>query len=96
MALPPRQRQDTLHNSLDQHVLPVFAGPILSFDDAAFKAFAVLSAHAQLDGKAGVSADGYFTAITAIAAAHGLIVPPETPGRFTGPFEAVGPTVTNP
>jgi predicted nucleic acid-binding protein len=34
-ALPDGKRRDTLHSSLEQRVLPLFAGRILAFDDTA-------------------------------------------------------------
>jgi len=88
-ALPPGKRRDTLHSSLEQRILPLFAGRILPFDDAASKAYAVLRARARGEGKAIAPADGY---IAAIAMTHGLIVAT----RDTGPFEAAGLTVINP
>ena len=39
-ALPEGKRRDTLHASLEQRVLPLFAGRILSFDAAASQAYA--------------------------------------------------------
>ena len=88
-ALPAGQRQDTLRTSLEQRILPLFAGRILSFDAAASEAYAALRARARADGKAIAPADGY---IAATAATHGLTVAT----RDTGPFEAAGLTVINP
>jgi predicted nucleic acid-binding protein len=88
-ALPPGKRRDTLHTSLDQRILPIFAGRILPFDAAASEAYAQLRAQARAQGKAIACADGY---IAATAAVHGLIVAT----RDTGPFEAAGLTVINP
>ena len=88
-ALPAGQRQDTLRTSLEQRILPLFAGRILSFDAAESEAYAALRARARADGKAIAPADGY---IAATAATHGLTVAT----RDTGPFEAAGLTVINP
>ena len=88
-ALPPGKRRDTLHSSLEQRIVPLFADRILPFDAAASEAYAVLRARARAQGKAIEPADGY---IAATAIAHGLIVAT----RDTGPFEAAGLTVINP
>ncbi len=88
-ALAPGKRRDTLHASLEQRILPLFAGRILPFDAAASEAYAVLRARARTQGKAIAPADGY---IAATATAHGLMVAT----RDTGPFEAAGLTVINP
>lgn len=88
-ALPPGKRRDTLHSSLAQRILPLFAGRILPFDEAASEAYAALRARARGQGQAIAPADGY---IAAIAMAHGLMVAT----RDTGPFEAAGLRVINP
>ena len=88
-ALPAGQRQDTLRTSLEQRILPLFAGRILSFDAAASEAYAALRARARAEGKAIAPASYY---IAATAATHGLTVAT----RDTGPFEAAGLTVINP
>jgi predicted nucleic acid-binding protein len=88
-SLPPGKRRDTLHTSLEQRILPLFVGRILSFDAAASEAYAVLRARARNQGKAIAPADGY---IAATATANSLIVAT----RDTGPFEAVGLRVINP
>lgn len=88
-ALPEGQRRDTLQSSLEQRILPLFAGRILPFDTPASVAYAQLRARARSQGKAIAPADGY---IAATAAAHGLMVAT----RDTGPFEAAGLTVINP
>jgi predicted nucleic acid-binding protein len=88
-ALPPGKRKDTLHASLEQRILPLFAGRILPFDAAASAAYAELRARARADGKAIAPADGY---IAATATTHGLIVAT----RDTAPFEAAGLIVINP
>ena len=88
-ALAPDKRRDTLQTSLEQRILPLFAGRILPFDAAASEAYAVLRARARTEGKAIAPADGY---IAATAKSHGLIVAT----RDVGPFEAAGLTVINP
>jgi predicted nucleic acid-binding protein len=88
-ALPPGKRRDTLHTSLEQRIVPLFADRILPFDAAASEAYAVLRARARAQGTAIAPADGY---IAATAIAHGLIVAT----RDTGPFEAAGLAVINP
>ena len=88
-ALPDGKRQDTLHSSLEKRVLPLFAGRILSFDDAASRAYATLRAHARAAGHAIAPTDGY---IAAIAATHGFAIAT----RDTSPFGAAGLTVINP
>ena len=88
-ALAPGKRRDTLHSSLEQRIVPLFAGRILPFDAAASEAYAVLRARARAEGKAIAPTDGY---IAATAATHGLMVAT----RDTSPFEAAGLTVINP
>ena len=88
-ALPEGKRRDTLHASLEQRVLPLFAGRILSFDDPASRAYAALRARARTAGQAIAPTDGY---IAAIAATHGFAVAT----RDTSLFGAAGLTVINP
>ena len=90
-SLPEGKRRDTLHASLEQRVLPLFAGRILSFDAAASQAYATLRAraHSRNAGQAIATADG---CIAAIAVTHKLTVAT----RDTSPFEAAGVAVINP
>jgi toxin FitB len=88
-SLPSGKRRDSLHTSVEQRILPLFAGRILPFDTAASEAYAQIRARARTQGKAISPADGY---IAATAATHGLMVAT----RDTGPFEAAGLTVINP
>jgi predicted nucleic acid-binding protein len=88
-ALAPGKRRETLHTSLEQRILPLFAGRILPFDAAASEAYALLRARARSQGKAIAPADGY---IAAAATSHRLMVAT----RNTGPFEAAGLKVINP
>ena len=88
-ALPEGKRRDALHFSLEQRVLPLFAGRILPFDDPASQSYAILRSQARTAGLAIAPADGY---IAAIAATHGFAVAT----RDTSPFDAAGLTVINP
>ena len=88
-ALPSGKRKDTLHNSLQKRILPLFHGRILPFDEAASETYGVLRDHARAQGKAIATADGY---IAATAIHHGLMVAT----RDTAPFEAAGLKVINP
>jgi predicted nucleic acid-binding protein len=88
-ALPAGKRKDTLHNSLQQRILPLFNGRILPFDEAAADAYGSLRASARAQGKAIAPADGY---IAATAIQHGLMVAT----RDFAPFEAAGLKVINP
>ena len=86
-VLPEGKRRDTLYSSLEQQVLPLFAGRILPFDEQASQSYATL--RARNAGQAIATADGY---IAAIAMTHGFAVAT----RDTSPFEAVGLKVINP
>ena len=88
-VLPESKRRDTLHFNLEQRVLPLFAGRLLSFDEPASQSYATLRAHARACGQAIAPADGY---IAAIAATHGFAVAT----RDMSPFDAAGLTVINP
>ncbi|OIN90606.1 MAG: VapC toxin family PIN domain ribonuclease [Comamonadaceae bacterium CG1_02_60_18] len=88
-VLPSGKRKEALHTSVEQRILPLFAGRILPFDVAASEAYAQLRASARALGQAVAPADGY---IAAIARVHGLMVAT----RDTAPFEATGLTVINP
>jgi len=83
------RRRDTLHDRLEQEVLPLFEGRVLPFDLEAPGAFADLMARAKVAGSAIAAADGY---IAATAVACGLIVAT----RDTSPFEAAGLKTINP
>ena len=88
-VLPDGKRRETLYSSLERRVLPLFAGRILPFDEAASQAYATLRARARAAGQAIAPADGY---IAAIAATHGFAVAT----RDTSPFEAADLPVINP
>ncbi len=88
-ALPEGKRRDTLHFSLEQRVLPIFAGRILPFDEPASQSYAEIRSRARVAGLAIAPADGY---IAAIAMTQGFAVAT----RDTSPFDAAGLTVINP
>jgi len=87
--LPAGKRRSGLQESLENRVLPLFTGRILSFDLACSQAYARLLAKARLAGLAIATADGF---IAAIAATHGFAVAT----RDTRPFDAAGVVVINP
>lgn len=88
-VLPEGKRRDALHSSLEQRVLPLFAGRILPFDAPASQAYATLRARARCAGQAIAPTDGY---IAAIAVTQGFAVAT----RDTSPFDAAGVAVINP
>ena len=88
-VLPKGKRKDTLSKSLEQTILPLFAGRILAFDETASQAYARIRAHAREQGQAIAPADGY---IAAIAKANALTVAT----RDVNPFAAAGLCVVNP
>ena len=88
-VLPEGKRKDVLHSSLEQCVLPLFEGRILSFDISASQAYATLRSRARAADQAIASAGGY---IAAIAMTHGLSIAT----RDTQPFISAGLTVINP
>ncbi len=88
-ALPIGARRQILRRELDERLLPIFAGRILSFCLAAADAYGDLRASARAAGKAIPTADGY---IAAIAVAHGLAVAT----RDRNPFAAAGLAVITP
>jgi toxin FitB len=88
-ALPVGKRRNTLHDSFEAIILPLFAGRVLAFDLTATQAYAHLMSSARTAGVAIGAADGY---IAAIAATHRMAVAT----RDTTPFDAAGITVINP
>lgn len=88
-AMPPGRRRSVLHERLEQEVLPLFEGRVLSFDLAASQAYAELMVQARSEGRAIGKADGY---IAATAASRGYVVA----SRDVSPFEAAGVRVLNP
>ena len=88
-VLSDGKRRETLNTILEKKVLPVFAGRILSFDEAASQSYASLRSKARTEGLAIAPADGF---IAAIAANHGFAIAT----RDTSPFDAAGIRVINP
>lgn len=87
--LPKGRRRTSLHESLENRVLPLFAGRVLPFDVACTTAYAALLAKVRATGIAVATADA---CIAAIAITNGLAVAT----RDIGPFRAAGLTVINP
>jgi predicted nucleic acid-binding protein len=87
--LPAGKRKTVLHESLEQRVLPMFAGRVLPFDLVCTTAYAALLARVRKAGSGIETADAY---IAAIAIANGFTVAT----RDTSPFQAAGLTVINP
>ena len=88
-VMPDGKRKSVLQRRLEEEVVPIFEGRILSFDVDASKAYAVIRARARAAGKAIGTADAY---IAAVAVAHGFAVAT----RDTSPFEAAGCEFINP
>ncbi len=88
-SLPAGRRRDRLHEDLEERVLPMFAGRVLSFDLAASQAYAELMAKARSEGRTIPVSDGY---IAATAAANGMMVAT----RDTAPFKAAGLKTVDP
>ena len=88
-VLDDGKRKQMLYKSLEQQVLPLFDGRILTFDEPASQAYASIRAKARKSGLAIAPADGY---IAAIAHAHGFSVAT----RDIYPYEAAGVSVINP
>jgi toxin FitB len=88
-VMPDGKRKSVLQRRLEEEVIPLFKGRVLSFDDGASRAYAELRAHARAAGKAIGTADAY---IAAVAVAHGITVAT----RDTSPFEAAGCAFINP
>ncbi|TBY84243.1 type II toxin-antitoxin system VapC family toxin [Rhizobium leguminosarum bv. viciae] len=88
-AMPSGRRKTVLDDRLEQEVLPLFSGRVLSFDMAASQSYSELVARARAAGRAIGKADAY---IAATAAANGFIVAT----RDSSPFEAAGLKVINP
>ncbi|TRM49792.1 type II toxin-antitoxin system VapC family toxin [Achromobacter sp. LC458] len=88
-CMPAGKRRNVLQGSLEQQVLALFAGRVLSFDTAASQQYAALMARARASGQAIAAADVY---IAATAAAHGMSVAT----RDVAPFTAAGVSVIDP
>lgn len=83
------KRKALLKKQLEEVILPVFEGRILSFDQIAAEKYAQIKAKAKKQGRAIGVADGY---IAAIACANNLSVAT----RDISPFDAAGLDVINP
>lgn len=88
-CMPAGKRRSVLQDSLEQQVLALFAGRVLSFDSAASQQYAALMARARASGQAIAAPAGY---IAATAAAHGMSVAT----RDVAPFAAAGVSVIDP
>ena len=87
--MPVGKRRDSLHESLEKRLLPMFANRVLSFDMACTKAYAELLAKSRAAGLAVETADAF---IAAVALANGFTIATRDPR----PFEAAGLNVINP
>ena len=88
-ALPQGRRRTKLHQALTAHMMPLFKGRILPFDEKAAEAFALINAGAKAAGNSMSFADG---AIAAIASAHGFLLAT----RNVRDFKGAGVEVINP
>ncbi|MFE6859382.1 type II toxin-antitoxin system VapC family toxin [Nocardia sp. NPDC057668] len=88
-VLPDGRRREVLHEQLENHLLPLFAGRILPYDLAATRRYARLMAAARATGSAIATADGMIAAI-ADAADFSIAT------RDTAPFVAAGISVVDP
>ncbi len=88
-VMPDGKRKSGLQRRLEEEVIPLFEGRVLTFDDRASRAYAEVRARARAAGKAIGTADAY---IAAVAVAHGFVVAT----RDTSPFEAAGCEFINP
>ena len=87
--LPVGKRRDALQTSLENQILPLFAGRVRPFDMDCTTAYAELMAKAKSAGLAIAAADGY---IASIAATNRFSVAT----RDVSPFQAAGVNVINP
>lgn len=88
-SLPEGKKKRGMLKEWENTVLPLFAGRILLFDEAAASAYAMLQSQARRHGKPLGFADA---CIAAIAKTNGMIVAT----RDTQPFAYVGIDVINP
>jgi predicted nucleic acid-binding protein len=87
--LPVGKRRDELQTSLENQILPLFAGRVCPFDMDCTTAYAELMAKAKSAGIAISAADGY---IASIAVTNRFSVAT----RDVSPFQAAGVNVINP
>jgi len=88
-ALPVGRRRTTLTTRFENEVAPLFAGRVLTFDEAAAATYGSLRATMRAVGHAIGDLDAL---IAAVASSRNFGVAT----RDTGPFEAAGLTVINP
>lgn len=88
-SLPAGKRRERLQKSLEQEIVPLFAGRVLPFDVPASQAYSELMARARAAGLAIGTTDGY---IAATASANSMMVAT----RDVSPFTAAGVKVINP
>ena len=88
-ALPEGRRRSQLSEQFEQRFLPLFAGRILSFDDAASLEFATLQSAARRAGRPLPLADGL---IAAIVRTRGFALAT----RNVRDFETAGIALVNP
>ena len=87
--MPIGKRRAALHEQLEKHVLPMFAGRVLPFDITCTTTYAELMARVRRAGSGIETADA---CIAAIALANGFAVAT----RDTSPFQAAGLDVIDP
>jgi len=87
--LPSGRRRTSLHEALEQRVLPMFAGRVLPFDLVCTKAYAQVLARVRQTGRGIETADA---CIAAVASANGFAVAT----RDASPFQSAGLTVIDP
>jgi toxin FitB len=87
--LPVGKRRSELQTSLENQILPLFAGRVRPFDMDCTTAYAELMAKAKSAGLAIAAADGY---IASIAATNRFSIAI----RDVGPFQGAGVNVINP
>lgn len=87
--MPDGKRKNLLSEGIEEKLLPLFAGRILSFDMSCTRAYADILAAAKRAGSGMAAADAI---IAATAHDGGFIVAT----RDTSPFEAAGLKVINP
>lgn len=87
--MPEGKRKKLLSSRIEERLLPLFAGRVLSFDMACTRAYAEVLATAKKSGSGITAADAV---IAATAHEGGFIVAT----RDTSPFKAAGLKVINP
>jgi hypothetical protein len=88
-VLPSGKKRQRLEDEFEQHILSLFEGRILPFDEAVTTTYAEIRAKAKSTGKAIGMADAF---IAAIAVHHGFTIAT----RDVSPFKFAGIPVINP